>query len=284
MKLARHVTTLIALWLIPSAVQSGAWTQAEGRTHLIINSVYYTNDQFFDRDGNLESQPRFDKYEYNPFVEYGVADELTIGASFMMQLLFQETSSTFSNQNTTVTVTGSDYNYGIGNTELFARYRLHAGTRHVLSVQPLIKLPAYYAFDRVPRADSNNFDAELSLLGGYSFPLFGQEHYIDVRVGYRHRFHSMLEDQFRGDIKLGLRLNRRWEIIPALSTIQAINASKDLFFTEDGQNDFDLVKFETMLQYNLNEHMYLQLGGFGHIDGRNVGEGYGAIFSTGFKF
>lgn len=257
-----------------SPAHGGAWTKGESEGEFILNALFFQSDAFFDRQGDKQNQPVFSKYEVNPYVEYGYSDRLTLGANVFLHYIEQDQPNGSTSRE----------NFGIGDPELFARYRLQQGDNWVLSVQPLFKLPSIYSDAAVPRSGSDVADAELSLLGGYAFRWRGQSHYVETRLGYRHRFDEELEDQLRFDIKAGLRYNDRWEFIPAITTIWAVDARKDPVFTEDGQNDFDLVKLEAMARYNLNHSRYLQFGGFSHVYGENVGDGEGVMLSAGFLF
>lgn len=286
-RLASHACLLLVLLLLllpPPQALAGAWTQPEGRGQLILNHFYYSSDAFFDADGQRQSQPRFDKFEINPYLEYGISDDWTIGASLFAHYVTQETRT---ETGSGVTLSGHSDNVGLGNSEIFARWQLYRGGRAAIALQPLVKLPALYARNRLPKAGSEAFDAELSLLGGYGFDGWGRAHYIDTRLGYRHRFSAGLEDQLRADLKLGLRLNRALSLIPELSATLAFNGNTDTTFTQDGQNDYDLLKLGLAAQYELHDlapGAFVQLGGFAHVAGRNAGEGYGLLLATGFNF
>lgn len=256
-----------------SSALAGAWTRDAGDLLLVTTGVYYSSDRYFDQDGQTKPQGEFSKYELNPYLEYGLTDSLTLGANFFAQYLEQEA------------ITGeSNDNWGLTDTELFARQRLLQGESWVVSFQPLIKLPSFYYHDELPKGGNNRFDLEASLLGGYSFSLWSLYHYADIRFGYRHRLDYRLHDQLRMDAKLGLSLSDRWQLIPALAYTHALGNTQSSAFAESGLNDYDLLKVECSLLYRWNEQLYLSAGLFSHMDGTQTGKGHGMMVSTGYQF
>lgn len=268
------------LFILPLKAFAGAWTQAEDGLLYVNTLAFYTSDAYLDLDGNKTSQPNFNKAESNHYIEYGWQDEWTIGANLFLQYLQQESTTTSGS----VTYTHWVDNAGIGDTELFTRYRLKQGAHYVLSLQPLIKLPSYYTKDPLPKGGSDSFDAELSLQAGYSFELWDNHHYLDTRIGYRHRFDNALRDQWKLDIKAGISIAPQWQFIPAIYTTLSHDMPNTATFTESGQNDYHLLKLESSVLYEYSNNLYLQFGGFAHIAGRNTGQGHGLMLSTGYNY
>lgn len=272
---ALYALSCLASLSLASAALAGAWTKPEGKGEVIVTSLYFSSGGFWDNGAHHSAQPRFEKIELNPYLEYGYSDEITLGGNLFLHALSQDSRAGS---------TAAEHNFGLGNSEFFARYQLYQSPQSVVSLQPLISLPSAYEQSAAPRSGSDSFDGELSLLGGHNFALFGQSHYGEARIGYRHRLDSDLHDQLRIDAKLGLRLNENWEMIPAAYGVFALASAPNPTFTEDGQQDYDLVKLEAMLRYNLSEQSYLQGGGFAHLYGRNVGDGSGFMLSFGRHF
>jgi protein XagA len=258
-----------------SDAQAGAWTLPAGSAEVTLNAVQFQSNAYWDRLGNKISQPRFSKTELNPYVEYGLEDGLTIGASLFLHRLSQDATG---NQHST--------NYGLGNSEFFARQQLlQSEDGAVLSVQPIIALPALYNHrNNAPRAGNDGMEAELSVLGGAPFILFGATHYAELGAGYRHRFAGGLHGQVKLHTKAGFRLLPDLELIPAL--YQTIATSKDASrpFREDGQADYDLLKGELLLRYAVDDARFVQAGAAAHLRGRNVGDGRAVILSVGQQF
>lgn len=260
------LSLLIAIIFAPTA-HAGAWLQPEGHGLWIAQATYFHNAHFFDADGTRQSQPHFTKYEFQPYAEYGLRPNLTIGGTAYLQQNRQSGSEKI----------------GVADPEFFARTRLWYDDRQVLSLQPLIKLPSAYRSDASPRSGTDNFDAELSLLYGRNLTLFSDRDYLDLRAGYRARG-GALSDQWRADAALGLRLSDRWQVIPAIRMILAAEVPDNVAFRETGDLDYDLTKAEVTAMYTLNEKQNLHLTYFSHVAGRQTGNGYGitAGFSQDF--
>lgn len=279
------LTLALLCLFLPVSTYAGAWTQSEDTLYFSDTSTIYTSESFYDLDGKRQLQPNFYKLEQNFYAEYGLTNDFTIGANLFFHYLNQQTLTTIDTSPTTsVTYKGYAGNIGFGDPELFARYRLWQDDFNVLSIQPLIKLPSYYAYDHLPKGGSSDYDAELSLLAGHSFFFNNQWHYIDARLGYRHRMHEQLHDQIKADIKLGLNLDDNWQIVPAAYFTWSDNLPQRAIFTQSGQNDYDLLKLECSLIYQLRQNMDLHTSIFGHVDGKNTGRGVGISIGTGLIF
>ncbi len=253
---------------LPSFAWAGAWTQPEGKSQLITNfSFYKTTEKFSEDDGERQATPRFTKYEINPYYEYGWRDGITLGGSTFLQRLRQrgEDGQTEDNE-------------GIGETELFARFRVWEDGPAIVSVQPLIKLPPVYRDGDGPKAGRREHDVELSLLGGYGFSWLGQDHYLGLRGGYRRRF-GLIGDQWKFDAELGLRYDEHWMLRPQLSVTGKGDDADLQFFSVSGQNNYDLTRLQLVANYRISERYTVEFGGFKHIGGDNTGAGGGVMTS-----
>lgn len=277
------VATIIGLCPLESL--AGAWVQKPDDLLYITTQSSYFSHAYFDSKGNRTPQPRFVKAESNHYLEYGVDDTLTIGSNLFVQYLRQETTTSHRFAGgSSYTTRDIESNYGLGDSELFIKQHMLSVSDFTIALEPLVKLPSMYRYDSLPRAGSDNYDAELSLLAGYGFDFDGAHHFVDTRVGYRHRFDEQLSDQFKLDAKLGYSVAPQWQIIPAVSVTWAQSSPDHPIFTESGQNDYDLIKLECALLYNIDEKTYIQFGTFDHVMGRNAGEGYGFMVSTGWHY
>jgi len=262
---------------MPLPAFAGGWTQPEGSWYIAQKAFFYHNDTFFTPDGKRQSQPDYTKYELNYYAEYGLRDDLTLGANLFVHQVEQETVREDGQTRLSLS------NTGLGDNELFVRWRVHEGEQYAISLQPLLKLPATYTANRLPRGGRKKADAELAAQLGYAFEAFGRSHYADARLGYRHRFGENINDQWRAEVVFGLNLNARWRFLPAIYTIWASEIPADTAFTQSGDNDFDLIKLEGAFEYQLSERLSLLFGAFSHVDGRNSGAGYGLFTGTGLR-
>lgn len=266
------ITGLSVLFLWPTSGHTAAWTVPQGKYELYLNANTYNTNTYFDRDGKKQAQPRYLKYEINPYAEMGWRDGTTLGATLSLNSI----------KGTDLPSQQTGNNVGIADPSLFLRQRLWQSSRAILSVQPLLKLPSLFTDDLLPRSGSNQIDAELRLLGGVSFPALGQEHFANLEIAYRKRF-ATPADQWRIDATLGITLNESWTLLPQLSVIQsAINLSSAAF-TQTPQDDFDLIKPQISALYRWDNTRTIQAGAFSHLQGRNTGAGEGMMLSLWWR-
>ncbi len=251
---------------------AGAWTQDAGKGQAILNGWYYATDELYNNSGNKASQPDYTKYELNPYIEYGLLSGVTIGANLSLQRAQQDIS------------TGGDVtNYGIGDSEFFARFRVWQQNGVVVSLEPLIKLPSPESGSDTPALGGRHPDAGLGISAGYGFSMYGQNHFANLDAGYRYRFGDP-ENQARYAGTLGIGINDRWMVMPQAFLTYRTDSPAVATFTQSSGDDFNLVKLQLSAVYKINDAVALQVGGFSHVDGKNVGAGNGALFSVWKKF
>jgi hypothetical protein len=127
-------------------VSAAAWTKAEGSGQFIGTLSGYFSNHYFDREGNSRSSDVFlQKFEVNPFLEYGITDDITVG--------FNQSIQNWNLKKKNVALSVFDFRqcglYSNGNIQnvseyvseidLFLRKKLWDKDNLVLSVQPLIK-------------------------------------------------------------------------------------------------------------------------------------------------
>ena len=130
---------------------AAAWTQKAGEGLAIVKIGGYESDRYWDNDSQLRRSPAYRKLELNPYVEYGVNDRATVGANSFLLRVEQE---------------GDGSNSGVGDVELFGRYRLHTDGWDSLSAQALLKITAGYDEDEVVPLGAGQFDVEGRFLYG----------------------------------------------------------------------------------------------------------------------
>ena len=260
------LTAAIGLLLSATAAHAGAWLQDAGHGQFIAQATYFTSDAYYNSSGHRIAQPTYDKYEFMPYAEYGVSKNLTIGGLASVQ---------YDTQN------GRD-NTGLADPEIFLRTSLYRDDVQVLSIQPLIKFDSAFTQAGSPRGGSSSTDLELSLLYGRNLHLISARDYLDIGGGYRYRS-TYLNDQYHADAALGLGLTPRLQLIPA---VHAITATKkpNAPFSENGDQDYSLLKLEATARYSLTQTQAVGLTVFDHVDGRQTGNGTGATLSFAQQF
>ncbi len=253
--------------LFSGVVYAGAWTQKEGSGLLFANSSYYFTDKYFDNSGKKHSFAGYKKYEFNPYIEYGIKDDITIGANLFLQRSSQD----------------SDSNIGIGDSEFFTRYRFWQKDGLVFSLEPMVKLPAIAEKDNQPRIGSKNFDIGLTPSVGYGFEAYGLNHFLNLDLGYRHRFGTP-SDQLKMSFSAGFSFSEKTMLLTQFFATKRIYNDYNSVFTQSSGDDYDLSKLQISGIYKLDEKTALQLGIFSNVAGRNIGNGNGLIFAVSKNF
>ncbi len=262
-------SAILFLYLPLQDARAAAWLLEKGQKQLINNLFLYRTDKAFLANGDQQRQPEFTKLEYNPYLEYGWKDDVTLGLSTSLQRLSQK---------------GNGDNSGLGDTEIFARKRLWQNERAVLSLQPLLKLPGLYDEDETLSLGQGQVDVEIRALGGMAFPLYGQWHYYNLEVAYRQRYGAPA-DEIRVNQSLGLKVADKWQAV----------LQNDNYFAVDGDANgttlrlansagYDMVKLQVSVVHEWDKKTSLQLGAFQHVAGENTGAGSGLLASMWLKF
>ena len=256
----------------PLFAHAAGWTQAEGDIQTITTARYYTTNEFFNNDGDRRNQPRYTKYEINPYIEYGLTDSLTLGFNAFADYVTQNPPAL-----------ARDSNIMLSDVEVFGRFRIAQGADWVFSLQPLIKFPSLYEYDNAPRSGSEFWDAEISAQAGKNFTWWNRTHFTTFTAGYRHRFETP-KDQFKLEWTTGLRLDDRWQITPQISYTGRVDSVSNPTFTQSGQDDYNLLKLQLGALYALSETVSVEAGGFLHSQGENTGSGGGVMLAIWKKF
>jgi len=257
----------ITALIFSATAHAGAWVQPVDSGLFIAQASYYSTSTYFDTTGDEQTQPRFGKFELQPYAEYGVLNWLTVGGSAYAQSVSQ------SNQT----------NYGIADPELFVKMRVYRDDLQVVSIQPLVKFASRFVENNAVRGGSKSTDIELSALYGRNLNLISERDYADVRVGYRQRDRG-LSPQWRGDVAVGLGITDSIQIIPAMRTVLSTKPTDATTFSEGGDIDYNVLKAEVTGVYHLSDTQWLQAGIFSHVAGVQTGNGYGLTLGFAQRF
>ncbi len=254
-----------------NAAYAGAWTQPPGHGQIIYSSSAYATESYFDNRGRRQSQPLYRKLEFNPYIEYGLFDGVTIGASLSYQYADQDV------------LFGRFWHRGPGDSEFFIRKRLWQQDGFVVSTEPMVKLPSPTSPAVYPRLGSSTPDAGLGFLFGYGFGSGDLHHFADIDIGYRYRFGAP-QDQIRLAGTLGYSLTPNWMAMPQVFITRRRGTMQMPMFTLSPADDYDLVKLQLSAVYKFNEKISLQCGMFSHVAGKNTGGGGGLTVSLWQSF
>lgn len=257
----------LAVYLLSSPAYSGAWTQDTGKGLFVQNFSYYSTSRYFDNSGKKQHFSRYSKYELNPYLEYGLRDWLTVGANLFADRTSQNNVS----------------NWGISDSEFFARTRLWKENAFVFSAEPNIKLPSLDKRSEQPQIGNNNYDVGINFSGGYGFKTWGLDHFIDLAAGYNHRFGTP-NDQLKFSATAGVSLTKNSMLLTQIFNTTRLDNLFNPAFTQSSSDDYNLTKLQISAMYKIDEKFSLQLGAFSHIAGDNVGSGTGTIFAVNRGF
>lgn len=262
------IFSVIALSSNFSYSHPAAWNHKEAKGIFINSLSYYSTKEFFDIEGKKQPQPKFSKYESQFYYEYGHADDVTLGINSRLQYLGQDSSGN---------------SYGIDNVEIFARQRIYDDGEYVFSVQPLIKIPGIYQKNSRRFFGERQYDVELRLLGAKSFKAFDENHFVNLETAFRKREGSP-SDEIRIDATLGMRARSDIMFLGQVFATFATKTQKSSTFLNVNSADYDAVKLQGSIVYELDKEKSLQFGLFQNIEGKNTGAGGGLIFSLWYNF
>ncbi len=266
------VTVALLVPIVIAPAQASGWAQKSGKWLVIQNNSFYYNNRYFDESGKNKSLGGYyRKYELNPYFEYGVTDEITVGANLFASRAEQQNSS------------GYFSNYGVGDSEIFSRFRLWQSGGFSFSTEAMVKLKSFTNEQKQPQIGSKNYDIGGGLSGGYGFSAYGENHFVNVDAGYRHRYGAP-HDQLKFAVTAGVSLNKKWQIIPQVFVTSSTGKPQQALFTQSSSDDYNLTKLQISALYKVSSELSLQAGVFKDIAGRNVGDGRGGFFAIQKSF
>ena len=261
---------------VSNMAQAGAWTVPYGTTQVIKTySVYsseFTNVIQVNNNTSYVEKGQFVKLEFQPIVEVGATNDLTVGLSPSFQNI------------TVVDGRGDVFNNaGLSSVDLYFRQKIWKDDFTVFSVQPLVKLYGIYDEEASPSLGQNQLDLELRGLIGRSFWVEEKWHYVNAELAYRKRLESP-SDEIRADFTLGYRFFGKFVFMPQVFSIFAVDSSNAADRIVTNSTDFDLVKTQLSLVQEVSPNLAFQIGVFSHAYARNTGDGGGALVSVWTSF
>jgi hypothetical protein len=258
------------------SAHAGAWTLPQSSGQVILTNLYYRASEEFTRGGHRQSfsnDGEFTKYEFNPYIEYGLRDDLTLVLNlFARRVAF---SNDFS----------GEVNFGLADPEIGLRYRLSPpSAQTVWSVQGAIKLPVAFPHDTPPLGNEQT-DVEGRLLVGRGFSIGPRWAYWDLEVAYRFRDEAPA-DEIKLDATLGVSLTERWLVIGQFFGTRGLRNGSPVRIRNNPTIDinYDLYKAQLSIVYQLTQNVRLQGGYLRDLAGRNTGAGDAALFAVWFRF
>ena len=247
-----------------SAALAGAWTLDAGVGQAFVSGTLSTSDVIFDPARQMQGAPRYNKFEAEALLEYGVTEHFTaiVGPGL---------------QDINVEAPVNAQRAGLGYTELGGRYQLLQADSWVMSGQVLLRLPGTSDSANPAAIGYTDVQTDVRALLGHSFVLGSMPAFIDLEAA--ERFCSAgAPDEFHADLTFGLRPAPRWLLL-----LQSFNVLSEGSGTW-GYSSYDYEKAQLSVVYAVTAALSLQLGGFSTYAGRNALQENGLVLGVWYKF
>jgi hypothetical protein len=212
--------------------------------------------------------PSYRKFELGTYLEYGVADWITL-----------VTSPSFDRIQTSPPPGSTQTTSGVGDTGIGARVRVYQSANFVFSVQGLLRPPLGLQIDPTDRfyTQSHVWTGELRSLIGYNTQIYGYDGFADLEMGYRWNDATATSNEWRADLTLGLHASDRLLIL--LQDFAAISDGRTQltpsYYWDKGQ---------VSGVYTFDAKWSGQLGAFMTLAGRNAGREIGPTAALWYRF
>ncbi|MBA2936409.1 transporter [Sphingomonas sp. CGMCC 1.13654] len=250
----RHAVGLAAIatgagigGLLPAAAHADGWTMPAGQGRMIVTALYSHAGDSFDSHGNLYNASNYDQYNVYFSTEYGLTNNLSLLATPSLRR---------------VTVQDGKDSFGLGYTELGARYKVAGGGDWVVSLKSTVFIPGKRRDDIPAQIGSTDVQEDTRVEVGKSFKLLGLDGYSIAEGGYRFRSRGE-PNEWHADLQVGLHLTKRL-------TFQANSYNT---FSDGAGSRYPSYRYSTFYAggvYDLTDRVALQLGGIATVTGRNA--------------
>ena len=252
------------LVLAPVTTYAGAWLEAEGHLQVLTTLTYHSSQGGFDDRGNPVAQ-RYSRFEVSPYIEYGAAPWLTIGAQPRYQ--WAQSGDGRARQSS----------QGWGDIDVFARVPITTVSGWIISAQGTAVLGDAYDRARRPAPGTGEDAFEARLLIGRSLKRDSLG-YVNVEAAYRAGTGGVA-DQYRLDSALALNPWRNWLLLEEMFLTRSIGDG-------DGAlgHAYDLIKVRSSAVYFITPHFGLQAGYERDVEGTGVSLGDAGVAGLWVKF
>ena len=257
----RCLLPLLLTCVLAPPADAGAWTQKQGEGLVIVNLSASSASERFDADGNPIPDRLFEKIEARAYVEYGLRDWLTLTA--------QPEWRRKRRGNIAETE-------GLGRVDLGARARLWRQGGHVASAQFSVRAPG--GSDELPAIDGadERWEVGARALYGYGFRVWERNGFVDLQMGYRHRFGDPA-DELRLDATVGFELREGYQLI--VQSFNALGLGAGGGFLDDREHKAALSGV-----WRLTARWSVQAGAFTTVAGANALRDTGYFGAIWFSF
>lgn len=254
----RKILAFILL-IASSPVFAGAWVQPVGTSLLIAQYQYYRSCQFWNKQGHLKDGSCYVQNQINPYYEYGLTKDLTLGVSPYFRQVSQLGNST---------------GLQLGDMQLLGRYQFWHNDWNVASVQLTFNIPfakPLLVNPLPPTVSLGQYSLDSRLLygaGGYFERKYMSMWYANFEGAYRNNFNGAA-DEWHADMALGWKDPTQKLILEfkVYNTFSLHNPSGPM------QPNYSLTTISPNVLYWMLKQIGLQAGVSYDIYGVNIGKG-----------
>ena len=241
----------------PSAARAGAWTLPEGQGQLIQSVFGWLGWK------STSPRPREDKIETQTYVQYGIADGLTVIGAISAERYAVSAPK--------------DVYVGLDTTGAGLRARVWSSDAWTFALEATAFYGGATDGNRPAQAGGTGLAADARALGGCNLTLWGKPAFVDAEAGYRLRTRGP-PSEWKGDLTLGVTWTPRAQVL-----FQAFNTISQGPGRE-GFDSWEAHKGEVSLVYALDEKWSVQAGVFSTIWRRNAASEYGVLVAVWRRF
>jgi hypothetical protein len=247
---------------------AGAWTEDEGRWLLVNQATFnQTSTGGYDQQGRSAGTGRYRQFEFSPYIEYGVTQDFTVG----LQPRFDYVNLSYNTGRT------GQSNGGLAEVNLFTRYTIYRWDFDVVSVQGMFGLPGVGASTQ-PQIAMPWAEYEARVLWGHAFDVTDEiGGFVDTSIAYRFSG-GHAADQIHLDATIGIKPDPDWLIMAQGFATRSVRNQ-----TGTG-GDYDQIRVQLSVAHQIDDDVWLQLGGFRDVGGRKLARATGLLAALWFKF
>lgn len=244
---------------------AGAWTMEQGHGQVIIGGLLSQADASFDGSRSTTTTPRYNKFEAEALLEYGLTNRFTLMLGPGIQHI--DIAAPIDAART-----------GLGYTEFGARYRIWQNDSWVFSGQVLTRAPGTDQTTNPAAIGYTDPEVDTRALLGHSFSFAGLPAFIDLEAAQRFRFGDP-PDEFRFDATFGVHVAPNWLLMAQSLNVFSEGAGTGIYFPA-----YDYEKLQLSAVYTLTPSWAVQFGGFTAYSGRNALQENGLIAALWYNF
>jgi protein XagA len=254
----------LGLLLSPSAALAGAWTLPANTGQASVTATMSSASAAFDTSGVVQPTPRYNKFELQGWLEYGLTDRFT---GILAPGL----------QHVDIAAPTDASRTGLGYAEFGGRYSLFQGQSWVTSGQVTLRVPGTNDTSNPAAIGYTDVETDVRGLFGANFAFYGMPAFVDVEIAQRFRAGAP-PNEFRGDFTFGVQPAERWLLLAQSFNVISEGPGSPPFAS------YQYYKLQLSAVYAFTKSWSMQFGGFTTYAGRNALQENGLVLGAGYRF